>query len=326
MAVLDPATAVDIDGVLQQRASLTSTLGHAALYFPWIQAAPMGVSLLLPPSGFVAGAYARTAPPQSPAGNVVTATGVSVNLTTQQLDTLNLAGVDAIRTFVGLGVQIWGVRTISSDSDWRYVLVRRMGLFLEESIYEGTQWAVLEPNDAILWSSLQQCVESFMYGLFQGGWFQGTTPQQTFFVRVDQTTMTQQDIDEGRTIIVVGFAPVRPGEFVILQIVQQRNSSTGAPPSAPQSYSLYPAAPNPFNPSTSIRFDLSEAGRVDLRIYDVAGRLLATLQRSDRMEAGAHRVVWDGRDGEGAPVASGVYLYRLDAGPFAETRRMTLLK
>lgn len=326
VAILDPGSTNDVSAVLAQRAGLGSAAGFAALYFPWVQAAPAGTSLLLPPSGFVAGVYARTAAHDSPVGSVATATGLSLNLSASQQDALNVAGVDALREFTGQGILVWGARTISSDPEWRYVAVRRTALYLEESIGEGTEWAILEPNDPILWTNLRSCVEDFLYGLFVAGWFPGITPDDAYFVRVDASTMTQTDIDEGRTILLVGFAPVTPSEFMLLRIVHQRPSGTAVSPAAVLGARLLPAVPNPFHPRTEIHFDLSAPGTVRLEIYDLAGRRVRTLQPSQSMGTGRYVVPWAGDDDRGAPVASGTYVVRLDTGIATQTGRITLVR
>lgn len=139
-------------------------------------------------------------------------------------DFLNPAGVNAIRRMPGYGPVVWGTRTRSTraNPEWRYVPVRRTAIYIEESIFNGIQWAVFEPNDHRLWSSLRANIESFMNGLFRVGAFQGEKASDAYFVRCGLgQTMTQDDIDRGMVIVLVGFAPLKPAEFVIVRIQQK---------------------------------------------------------------------------------------------------------
>jgi phage tail sheath protein FI len=137
--------------------------------------------------------------------------------------------VNAIRRFPGKGVLVWGARTIQGaeqgGSEWKYVPVRRLGLYVEHSIDRGTQWAVSEPNDESTWAKLRQQVTAFLTGLFRMGAFAGRTPAESYFVHCGDDTMTQDDIDNGRLNIVIGIAPLKPAEFVILRIGQWRDKS-----------------------------------------------------------------------------------------------------
>jgi uncharacterized protein len=137
---------------------------------------------------------------------------------------LNPIGVNCLRTFPIIGPVIWGARTMRGadilGDEYRYVPVRRLALFLEESLYRGLQWVVFEPNDEPLWAQIRANVGSFMQGLFRQGAFQGASPRDAYFVRCDKTTTTQDDIDRGIVNIIVGFAPLKPAEFVVLQIQQ----------------------------------------------------------------------------------------------------------
>lgn len=326
MALLDPASQDDVGAVLAERALLPGDARDGALYFPWVQISLDGSTRLLPPSGFVAGVYSRTEAHRSPVGDVWGASGLSLILDDDQQNLLNPEGVNALREFPSLGIRVWGARTLSSDPEWRYVSVRRTALFLEESIHEGTLWALDEPNDATLWPQLEQQIQSFLYALFLDGWFQGASADDAFFVRVDRTTMTQQDIDEGRTIMMVGFAPLRPAEFVVLSIVQQRPDPTAATGPRPLSTRLLDASPNPFNPRTTLRFELQRAGAVELALFDLAGRRVRTLLMGERLPEGRHAMVWDGRDDAGAEVASGVYRVRLRTGQGLHARAVTLVR
>jgi phage tail sheath protein FI len=183
---------------------------------------------MVPPSGFVAGLYAKTDGQRgvwkAPAGTsaaLAGSVGLSVNLTDTQQGNLNPLNVNVIRQFAGSGIVLWGARTVTSDPAWNYIPVRRMTIFLRVSIYRGIQWAVFEPNDEDLWSSLRLSIGSFMMNLFRQGAFQGATAAQAFFVKCDNETNTQADIDAGIVNVLVGFAPLKPAEFVVVKISQK---------------------------------------------------------------------------------------------------------
>ena len=214
------------------RNAITTKNSYGAVYTPWVQMLdPTGRSstpILVPPSGFVAGLYAKTdgqrgvwkaaAGTSAALGGSV---GLAVNLTDTQQGNLNPLNVNVIRQFAGSGIVLWGARTVTSDPAWNYIPVRRMAIFLRVSIYRGIQWAVFEPNDEDLWSSLRLNIGSFMMNLFRQGAFQGATPAQAFFVKCDNETTTQADIDAGIVNVLVGFAPLRPAEFVVVKISQK---------------------------------------------------------------------------------------------------------
>ncbi|MEM1265904.1 MAG: phage tail sheath subtilisin-like domain-containing protein, partial [Pseudomonadota bacterium] len=199
-----------------------------ALYYPWVDGIdPTGAqpSIPMPPSGFLAGIYARTdvqrgvhkAPANTPVFGALRF-GQGINQFQQEL--LNPAGVNCLRSFSGRGHQVWGARTMSSDPEWRYVNVRRYFLFLERSIERGTSWVVFEPNGEALWANVRTTIEDFLYNEWVSGHLLGATPRAAFFVRCDRSTMTQNDIDNGRLICEIGVAPLRPAEFVIFRIGQ----------------------------------------------------------------------------------------------------------
>ena len=213
---------------------LTVKGSYAAVYFPWLKAIdPTGVSpepILLPPSGYVAGMYARIDAKRgvwkAPAGteaNIGGAVGLTKEITDAEQDTLNPIGVNVIRVFPASGIVIWGARTVATQADpeYRYVPVRRTAIFIEQSIYNGIQWAVFEPNDDDLWASLRLNIGAFMMTLFRAGAFQGTTPSQAFFVKCDPETNPQDQIDAGIVTVLVGFAPLKPAEFVVVKISQK---------------------------------------------------------------------------------------------------------
>jgi len=324
IAILDPASAADgISEIMAQRALLGTDQGFAALYFPWIEASPAGTTLMLPPSGFVAGAYSATEANDSPIGVIATATGVAYPVTTQEQELLNPLGINAIRNLSG--IRIWGARTLAANPEWRYVPVRRMGLCIEESIVEGTAWCLNEPNEPFTWFALESELGVFLHSLFLAGWFQGTTPDDAYFARCDQSTMTELDIAEGRTIMQVGFAPLTPGEFLVLQIVHQREDFTAVPGIGGQMIALHPPSPNPFNPRTSIAFELDSPGAVRLTVHDLSGRLVQTLFEG-WSRPGSRNLIWDGTGSSGRSVPSGTYLLRLETTAGAASQKLMLVR
>jgi phage tail sheath protein FI len=206
--------------------------GYTAIYYPWVTVNdPIGTkspTISVPPSGMVAGLYAsidgRRGVWKAPAGTEAGLAGV-VSLADQvsdiKQDLLNPFGVNAIRRMPGAGIVSWGARTLATNPEWKYIPVRRMAIMMEVSIYEGIQWAVFEPNDGPLWSLLRLNINAFMMNLFRNGAFQGATPDDAFFVKCDGETTTQIDIDLGKVNILVGFAPLKPAEFVIVKISQK---------------------------------------------------------------------------------------------------------
>ena len=205
---------------------------YAAIYYPWIKIVDpvTGMQKLVPPAGHVAGIYARTdlerGVHKAPANEVVRgAVGVQFAIAKAEQDILNPRGVNCIRTFSGRGIRVWGARTMSSDPLWKYVNVRRLMLFIEESIEEGTQWVVFEPNSQGLWDRVRQTAADFLLRVWKDGALMGNTPEEAFFVKCDETTMTPNDIESGRLIVLIGVAPVRPAEFVIFRIAQWRGGS-----------------------------------------------------------------------------------------------------
>lgn len=324
MAILDPVSAADdIGDILAQRAGLATDDGFAALYFPWIEASPTGTTLILPPSGFVAGAYSAAEAADSPVGVIATATGVAYPVTTTEQDQLNPLGINAIRNLSG--IRIWGARTLAPGVEWRYVPVRRMALCIGESIRDGTAWCLAEPNEPATWFAVVSELEVFLQTLFLSGWFQGATADEAYFARCDLTTMTGLDLAEGRTVMLVGFAPLTPAEFVVLRIVQQRADLSAVTDLRRGLPALHPASPNPFNPRTTIGFELESAGRISLAVYDLSGRLVRTLLR-EWSPAGPRSLSWDGTGDSGQAVASGTYLLRLESSAGAASRKLMLVR
>jgi hypothetical protein len=207
---------------------------HAAVYFPWIRIAdPLknGRLRLTAPSGSIAGLYARTDADRgvwkAPAGTDASVKGVQAlayTLTDRENGSLNPLGVNCIRTFPVHGAVSWGARTLRGadqmTSEYKYVPVRRLALFIEESLFRGTQWVVFEPNDEPLWAQIRLNLGAFMNGLFRQGAFQGRTPREAYLVKCDRETTTQDDINRGVVNILVAFAPLKPAEFVVIRIQQ----------------------------------------------------------------------------------------------------------
>ncbi len=232
IAVIDGPEGSSINAIREFRGRFDSK--YAALYHPWIEvldplaATAPGVPqprLMLPPSGFVCGIYARSdierGVHKAPANEVVRGlTRFEMNINKPRQDVLNPEGVNCLRFFEGRGNRVWGARTISSDPEWKYVNVRRLFIYLEHSIDKATQWAVFEPNNERLWAGLRRSVADFLFVMWRDGALLGSKPEEAFFVRCDRSTMSQNDIDNGRLICLVGVAPVRPAEFVVFRVGQ----------------------------------------------------------------------------------------------------------
>jgi phage tail sheath protein FI len=207
---------------------------NSALFFPWVIAPdPLQQNALrpFPPCGFVAGVFARTDATRgvwkAPAGSdasVNGAAGLEITMSDAENGQLNPKGINCLRTLPVYGSVVWGARTLHGDNDraseWKYIPVRRMALFLEESLYRGTKWVVFEPNDEPLWAQIRLNIGAFLQNLFRQGAFQGTSPREAYFVKCDKQTTTQTDINLGIVNIVVGFAPLKPAEFVVIKIQQ----------------------------------------------------------------------------------------------------------
>lgn len=226
-AVLDiPRDKKSVADVQTHRNIFDST--YAAMYNPWLQVFdPLEKrNIFIPPSGSVIGIYARSdinrGVHKAPANEVVRAcTGLDCQYNKGEQDILNPKGVNLIRYFTGEGIRVWGARTCSSNTLWKYVNVRRLFIFLEESIKRGTNWVVFEPNDDKLWARVQRTIENFLTTVWRSGALMGTSAAEAFFVKVDRSTMSQDDIDNGRLICIIGVAPVKPAEFVIFRITQK---------------------------------------------------------------------------------------------------------
>jgi hypothetical protein len=208
---------------------------YAALYYPWVivpnpLARPgqdnIPKEIALPPSGFVAGIYARNdierGVYKAPANEVVRgALRFEIDVNFAQQEVLNPIGVNCLRFLTGRGYRLWGARLASSDPEWKYVSDRRYFNYLEASIDRGTQWAVFEPNGERLWANIRQTISDFLYNEWRNGALLGTSIEEAFFVRCDRSTMTQNDLDNGRLVCLIGVAIIRPAEFVIFRIGQK---------------------------------------------------------------------------------------------------------
>ena len=226
-AILDiPMELTKTNDVANFRDMYDST--YAAMYHPWLQMYDAGSkhAAYFPPSGAMAGIYARSdnerGVHKAPANEVVRGcTGLSCSYNTGEQDILNPLGVNLIRAFPGRGIRVWGARTISSNGLWKYVNVRRLFIYVEESIKANTNWVVFEPNSEALWSRVTRTIANFLATCWRDGALAGSSPSEAFFVECGPTTMTQDDIDNGRLICQIGIAPVKPAEFVIFRITQK---------------------------------------------------------------------------------------------------------
>lgn len=226
VAVLDSVNGNILSEVRDYRSVFDST--RASLYYPWIRTFdPLTEQYIhVPPSGSVCGIYARNdverGVHKAPANEVVRmAAGLEFVLNKAEQEVLNPLGVNCLRFFEGRGYRIWGARTATSDPEWKYVNVRRYFAFLERSIEQGTQWAVFENNGPLLWDNIRRTVEDFLFNEWRQSHLLGSKPDQAFFVRCDRSTMTQNDLDNGRLVCLIGVAPLRPAEFVIFRIGQK---------------------------------------------------------------------------------------------------------
>lgn len=226
-AVLDiPRDAKKVQDLIAHRDIFDSN--YAALYHPWLSVFdPLDKkNISIPPSGSILGIYARSdntrGVHKAPANEVVRGcVGLDCQFNTGEQDILNPKGINLIRSFPGQGIRVWGARTATSNASWKYINVRRLFIFIEESIKANTSWAVFEPNDEVLWVRVQRTISVFLNGLWRGGSLAGTSPEEAFFVNIGRDTMSQDDIDNGRLVCVIGVAPVKPAEFVIFRISQK---------------------------------------------------------------------------------------------------------
>jgi uncharacterized protein len=228
VAILDSPNDMIVSEVQSFRGTFDSS--YAALYYPWLKI--MDVTdpdgrreIFVPPSGYVAGICAGSdianGVSNAPA-NVVPLGVIDLEqlINTAQQDVLNPIGVNCFRSFTDRGIRLWGARTISSDPDWKYLNVRRYFAYVEHSLDKGTQWAVFEKNDEVTWANITQTVYDFLYNEWRNNALMGTKPEQAFFVRCDRSTMTQNDLDNGRLVCLIGIAVIKPAEFVIFRVSQ----------------------------------------------------------------------------------------------------------
>jgi phage tail sheath protein FI len=228
-AILDAPPGMMPQEIKEWRDTVNYDSTRAALYYPWIEIADMtgnnGRTRLVPPSGHMAGVYARTdgtrGVHKAPANEIVRgALGLEVVVTKGEHDLLNPKGINVIRTFPGRGIRIWGARTLSSDPAWRYINVRRLFSMIENSIENGTQWVVFEPNDPFLWGRVRRDVSAFLTNVWRSGALFGLTPDQAFYVKCDAETNPPEARDVGQLVCEIGIAPVKPAEFVIFRVSQ----------------------------------------------------------------------------------------------------------
>jgi len=233
MAVLDAPPGMTPQQIKDWRSDVAMyDSAFAALYYPWIKVDnPIGMNgnkeILIPPSGHIAGVWARTDESRgvwkAPANDTIRGVlDIERTVTQNEQGLLNPIGINCIRPFGTRGIRVWGARTLSSDSDWRYVNVRRLFNMIEATILEGTQWAVFEPNDVTLWEGVKRTLNGFLRGLWSAGALFGATADQAFYVKCDEETNPPQSIDEGKLVVEVGIAPVKPAEFIVFRISQQK--------------------------------------------------------------------------------------------------------
>lgn len=236
MAVLDAPPGMSPQQIKEWRSNVAMyDSPFATLYYPWIKVANPAptngdTEIIVPPSGHMAGIWARTDDTRgvwkAPANEVVRgALDVETNITKAEQGLLNPIGINCIRPFGTRGIRIWGARTLSSDTDWTYINVRRLFNMIETTIMDGTQFAVFEPNDQKLWEGLKRTVSAFLRGLWRDGALFGATAEQAFYVKCDAETNPPESIDLGRVIVEVGISPVKPAEFVIFRVTQIKESS-----------------------------------------------------------------------------------------------------
>jgi phage tail sheath protein FI len=228
MAILDPPPGLSPQQMAEwrmQKAGYDSKF--AAVYYPWFTVLdPLsGRNVAVPPSGHMAGVWARNDDSRgvhkAPANEVIRgAIKPATQLTKGENDLLNPMGVNCIRAFPGRGIRVWGARTLSSEAEWRYLNVRRLFNYLEESIMEGTQWVVFEPNDDALWARIRRTISAFLVNEWRKGALFGLTPDEAFYVKCDRETNPAEGIDAGQVVCEIGVAPVKPAEFVIFRLAQ----------------------------------------------------------------------------------------------------------
>lgn len=228
VAILDPPPGLNAQQVREWRVEKAGyDSKYAALYWPWVKVfdPATGNNIFVPPSGHMAGIWSRNDDTRgvhkAPANEVVRgAIALETNITKSEHDLLNPQGINCIRAFPGRGIRVWGARTLSSDPAWRYLNVRRLFNYLEESILNGTQWVVFEPNDEALWARIRRSIAAFLVMEWRKGALFGRTPQEAFYVKCDAETNPAEAIDAGQVLCEIGVAPVKPAEFVVFRLAQ----------------------------------------------------------------------------------------------------------
>ena len=223
IAILDPPPGLNAQQIKEWRVDKAGyDSKFAALYWPWVST---GGGQYLPPSGFIAGIWGRNDDTRgvhkAPANEIVRgAIKLETQITRKEHDLLNPVGINCIRAFPGRGIRVWGARTLSSDPAWRYINIRRLFNYLEESILNSTNWAVFEPNDQALWAKLRRTISAFLVNEWRKGALFGLTPDEAFYVKCDDETNPTEGIDAGEVVCEIGVAPVKPAEFVIFRLSQ----------------------------------------------------------------------------------------------------------
>ena len=228
VAIIDPPPGLNAQQIREWRVEKAGyDSKYAALYWPWIKVfdPTSGENIFVPPSGHMAGIWSRNDDTRgvhkAPANEVVRgAITLQLNITKNEHDLLNPHGINCIRAFPGRGIRVWGARTLSSDPAWRYLNIRRLFNYLEESILGGTQWAVFEPNDQALWAKIRRAISAFLVMEWRKGALFGLTPTEAFYVKCDDETNPAEGIDLGQVVCEIGVAPVKPAEFVIFRLSQ----------------------------------------------------------------------------------------------------------
>ena len=226
--ILDAPYKYSIEGIIKWRSKFDSK--YAALYYPWIKIldpvnAESDKTILIPPSGHIAGIFSRSDEQigvhKAPANEIIFgAIDVDLSINNNEQDGLNPLGINCIRYFPGRGIKVWGARTLSSSPEWRYINVRRLFSAIEKAIYEGTQWAVFEPNNEFLWKAVTRTVTAFLLELWKKGYMSGVIPEDAFYVKCDSETNPPEVQDAGQVVIEVGIAIAKPAEFIIFRITQ----------------------------------------------------------------------------------------------------------
>jgi len=236
MALLDAPPGMSVQQIKEWRSEIAMyDSAYAALYYPWVKVEnPVpdngDAEILIPPSGHIAGVWARTDDTRgvwkAPANDTIRGVlDIERTVSQNEQSLLNPIGINCIRPFGTRGIRIWGARTLASDTDWTYINVRRLFNMVESAILNGTQYAVFEPNDVPLWEGIKRTVGGFLRGLWTAGALVGSSADQAFYVKCDAETNPPESVDAGMLVVEVGIAPVKPAEFVVFRIAQKKQSS-----------------------------------------------------------------------------------------------------